>query len=195
MWIDIVTLTILILGITKGFQKGLVNSLFSFLAFIVGLAASLKLSAFVAHYLQRHTQINQKWLPVLAFVAVFLVVVLLVKLCSKMVEKLVNIVMLGWLDRLGGIFLHLLLYLTIFSVLLFYATGLHLIKAETIRSSLSYRFIQPMAPKLMACLGYFIPQFKDMFEELLRFFENSLHKNKQGESTHLLMSTRKAILG
>ncbi|GAC1418660.1 MAG: hypothetical protein NVS1B13_14950 [Flavisolibacter sp.] len=195
MWIDIVTLTIVILGISKGFQKGLVNSLFSFLAFVVGLAASLKLSAIVARYLEKQTHINQKWLPFLAFVVVFLVVVLLVKLCSKMVEKLVNIVMLGWLDRLGGIFLHMLLYLTFFSILLFYATGLHLITPETIRASLSYRFIQPLAPKVMACLGYFIPQFRDMFEDLLRFFENSLPKNKLSESTHLLMSSRKAILG
>jgi membrane protein required for colicin V production len=172
MLIDTVALVLLIISVFKGFTKGFIVALFSFLAFIIGLAAALKLSTLAASYIGNAVNISQRWLPVLAFLVVFLIVALAIRLGAKMLEGVVKLAMLGWLNRLGGIILYILIYFFIFSILLFYAQQLHLLKPETIEASVSYPWIQPIAPKIMSIMGAVIPFFKDMFDQLLQFFQN-----------------------
>lgn len=172
MFIDFIAIGLVILSIIKGLRNGLVVAIFSLLAFVIGLAAALKLSAVVAEYLGSNTNISQRWLPILAFAIVFFVVVLLVRLGAKAIESGLRMVMLGWLNKLGGIIFYLLLYFFIFSIFLFYAAQLHIIKPETVQTSVTYPFIYPMAPVVMEALGNIIPLFKNMFAELEDFFDH-----------------------
>jgi membrane protein required for colicin V production len=177
MLIDIIAFVLLLLALYKGMQKGLVVAVFSFLAFVIGLAAALKLSAVAAAYIGDAVNVSQRWLPVLAFLAVFLIVVLLIRLGAKLVEGALQIVMLGWLNKLGGILFYALIYFFIFSILLFYATQLNLIKPATIESSFSYSFIQPIGPDIVNVLGSVIPVFKGLFSDLLQFFDDAARKS------------------
>ena len=80
--------------------------------------------------------------------------------------------LLGWVNRLGGIVFYAALYIIIFSVFLFYADKIHLLKPETIQSSQSYNFVQPWGPVVIDSFGKLIPIFKDMFSDLEAFFGN-----------------------
>jgi membrane protein required for colicin V production len=177
MLIDIIAFVLLLLALFKGLRKGLIVALFSFLAFIVGLAAALKLSAMAAQYIGNSFSISQRWLPVVAFIVVFLLVVLLIRLGAKLLEGAVSLMMMGWLNRLGGVFFYILIYFLIFSILLFYASQLHLIRPETSETSVTYAYIQPIAPKIMSMIGVVMPFFKNMFEQLLQFFQQVSDKN------------------
>jgi membrane protein required for colicin V production len=172
MIIDFIAIGLIVLALVKGFRKGLVVAVFSLLAFFIGLAAALKLSAIVAEYLGTNTNISQRWLPMLAFTLVFFVVVLLVRLGAKAIEGALGMIMLGWLNKLGGIAFYLLLYLFIYSIVLFYATQLKILKQETIQTSSTYYLIYPVAQVLMDALGSVIPIFKNMFGELENFFDS-----------------------
>jgi membrane protein required for colicin V production len=172
MFIDFIAIGLVVLAIIKGFRNGLVVAVFSLLAFVIGLAAALKLSAVVAEYLGTSTNISQRWLPILAFAIVFFVVVLLVRLGAKAIEGGLRMVMLGWLNKLGGVMFYLLLYFLIFSIILFYATQLHIIKTETAQVSTTYPIVYPIAPVVMDTLGSIIPFFEDMFVELEDFFDH-----------------------
>lgn len=171
MLIDIIAFVLLLLAAFKGLRKGFIVALFSFLAFFIGLAAALKLSAATAAYIGSNVSVSQRWLPFIAFLLVFLLVVLLVRLGAKLLQGLVQTMMLGWLNRLGGLVLYVLIYFFIYSILLFYATQLNLIKPATVQSSTTYNWIEPYAPKLINVLGTIVPFFKNMFAELLHFFD------------------------
>jgi membrane protein required for colicin V production len=67
---------------------------------------------------------------------------------------------------------YLLLYFLIFSIILFYATQLHIIKTETVQVSTTYPIVYPIAPVVMDTLGTIIPFFEDMFAELEIFFDH-----------------------
>lgn len=170
MLIDITAVILLIMALFKGLRKGLIVALFSFLAYLIGLAAALKLSTLMAGYIGSNVEVSQRWLPFVAFFVVFLLVVFLVRLGAKAIEGAMRVLMLGWLNRLGGVLLYILIYFFIFSILLFYGTQLHLIKQETINASVTYGFIEPFAPKLLDILGAVVPFFRHMFDELLDFF-------------------------
>lgn len=168
MIIDIIFLVLMGLAIFKGGSKGLIVALFSILGFIVGLAAALKLSAVVASKIAPGS--NAPWLPFLSFLIVFVAAMLLVRMGAKILEKSVEFVMLGWLNKLGGIVFYVLLYAIISSIFLFYLTQLHIISAETTTASYFYPYLKPLGPLVIEGLGKVIPWFKDMFATLQDFF-------------------------
>jgi membrane protein required for colicin V production len=170
MFIDIIFLLLMVWAVIKGFRRGLIVSIFSLLAIIAGLAAAIKVSALVAVQIGKVVNVSDKWLPLISFVVVFLGIVLLVRLGANLIQKTVEIAMLGWVNRLGGVVLYIILFTVVYSIFLFYAAELHFLKTETLQDSVTYVYIQPWGPKVINSLGSLIPFFKDMFSELQQFF-------------------------
>ena len=171
MVIDIIFLLLMVLAIFKGMSKGFIVAVFSLLAFIVGLAAALKLSATVAKHLHNSLNMDGYWLPVLSFAVVFIGVALVVRWGAALVKKAVSIAFLGWADSLAGILLYAIIYLMCFSVVLFFGTRIHLISPEIWSASKTYFFIEPFGPRVMSLLGKILPFFSHMFSDLSHFFE------------------------
>ena len=141
MLIDLAVALLMALAVFKGLSRGFIIAVFSFLAFFVGLAAAVKLSAVAAAYLGRTIDVSARWLPAIAFFLVFFIVVLLVRLGAKALEGMARLAMLGCVNRVGGILFYMVLYLMICSAVLFYATQLQLIKPEAAKVSVTYASI------------------------------------------------------
>ena len=170
MIVDIIFILLIVMAIFRGISKGLVLGIFSFLAFIIGLAAALKLSTVVAKYFTGTTGSLTRWMPLLAFILVFVAVILLISLGARLIKKTLQLAMLGWLDSLAGMILYICIYTIIFSIFLFYGVKLLLIKPDVIANSRVYPYVAPWGPKVIDNLGKIIPLFKDMFSELEAFF-------------------------
>lgn len=170
MPIDIAFFAVMAMAIFKGFSKGFVVAVFAFFALLIGLAAALKLSVVVTHYIQNYTGII-KWLPIISFILVFVIVVFIVKIVARIIEKALALAMLGWLNIIGGILVYALIYGIIFSVVLFYAEKMYLISPEMIKSSFMYPHVSPWGPRTIEFIGKIIPAFKGLFVELQNFFE------------------------
>jgi membrane protein required for colicin V production len=170
------------MAVIKGWQRGLVIAVFSVIGLIVGIVAAMKLSALVAEWLKDSTSISAKWLPFISFAVVFIGAVLLIRLGANLLESTLEVALLGWANKLGGILLYIIIYTLAYSVLLFYAAQLKFINAESIQQSVTYAYIQPLGPWVVDGIGKLIPAFKDMFTELEAFFERiaadaSTHKS------------------
>lgn len=170
MLLDIIYAVIIVFAFYKGYQRGLIVGLFSLVAIIIGIAAAMKLSTVVAGYIGKAVKVSDQWLPVISFVVVFIIVLLLIKLGANIIEKMAESILLGWANKLGGILLYAAIYTIIFSVFLFYAGQINLLKPDTINKSVTYSFVQPWGPKAIDSFGYIIPIFKDLFGELETFF-------------------------
>jgi membrane protein required for colicin V production len=170
MFIDIIFILILLYAIFKGYSKGLIVAIFSFFAFIIGLAAALKLSTKVAIYLEKSTSTTSHWMPIVSFFIVMFIVIFVVRLGAVVVEKTIDLALMGWVNKLGGIALYASLYLMFYSVVLFYADKMSIIEPETIASSSTFAFIKPWGPTVINGFGAAIPWFKNMFTQLENFF-------------------------
>lgn len=173
MWIDVVMLSLLIIGFIRGAMRGIIMALFALAGWIIGLAAALKLSALVAVQLQEYTGASTRWLPLIAFVLVFMVAVLLVRWAGKAVESMFKLVMLGWMNRLGGALLYGGMYLLFCCICLFYAEKMQLINPDTIAASKIYGLTAGTAPAFIEGLGTVIPLLKTTFNDLKDFFERT----------------------
>ncbi len=178
MVIDIIFIVLLALAVWKGFSKGLIIAFLTSLGFFIGLIAALKLSATVAEWLQQEANTQGRWWPLIAFALVMLVVMLLVKLLANFLHRTVQFAMLGWINRLGGVLFYALIYLMLYSIILFYISKMGLFSLETMNSSLSYSFLASMGPKSIDAIGSIIPALKGLFTQLELFFgsvNNKLH--------------------
>ena len=172
MIIDIIFAVLMLMALFKGINRGLIVALFSLLAFFVGLAAALKLSAVVAIHLSENTNLTGFYLPIVSFLLIFFLVVFLVRLGARWVQETIELVWLGWLNRLLGVIFYAVLYIIIFSILLFFATQINLIKQETVDASSTYNFVEPWGPMVMNALGKIFGVFSNMFTDLADFFGN-----------------------
>jgi len=170
MAIDVLFLVFLVLAVFRGLRQGFIIAILSAVALVIGLAAAIKLSAVVANYAREHTAVSSRWWPVLAFLLVFLTVVIGVRAGARLVEKVIDLALLGWLNKLAGVLLFAVLYTIILSVLLFYAVQIHFLSAATLSSSVTYPYIRPWGPVVIDEFGKFVPWFKGMFTQLEDFF-------------------------
>jgi membrane protein required for colicin V production len=113
---------------------------------------------------------TSRWLPVIAFILVFVLVVLLVSWAGRLLENLIKLVLLEWLNKLGGILLFVIFYISIYSIVLFYGTKTPFISKQAIDESHFYSLIAPFGPLIIRFITGFIPFGQDMFTALERFF-------------------------
>ena len=171
MAIDVLFIVFLLLAIFRGLKHGFVIAIVSGVAWIIGIAAAIKLSALVAGYGKTHIHLPPRWLPVLAFLLVFIAVVLGLHFIAKGIEKAVDLAMMGWLNKVMGVLLYAFLYITTLSVLLFYAVQIHSISPQNLSASVTYPYIRPWGRVTIDEFGKFVPWFQGMFTQLEDFFE------------------------
>ncbi len=176
MLIDILFCIVLVLALWRGYKQGLILGIFSLLAIFIGLAAAIKLSVIAAAYIERSGKISGPWIPVVSFILVFIAVMILVWLAVKAIESSIKLVMLGWLNRLGGMVCFVIIYTLIFSIFLFYAEKMKWFGPDAIHESKIYSYIAPWGPRAIDWLGQLIPWFRDMFRQLEDFFGNLSHQ-------------------
>jgi len=155
----------------KGVTRGLIIAVCSFVAVFIGLAAAIKLSVYVAAWIQSNANINTAWLSFLSFAIVMFVVILLVRMLASFLENSIEFALMGWVNKLGGFILYALVFTLVYSVVLFYGAQLQLIAPHTIAASKTYQYIAPFGPKAINFFGQLIPVFKDLFAQLEAFFE------------------------
>jgi membrane protein required for colicin V production len=172
MILDIIFAVLLIVAVIKGYQRGFIIGIFSFVAIFIGIVAALKLSAVVAVHIGNAVKVSEKWLPLISFIVVFIIVLLLVRLGARAIERSVEVVMLSWANKLGGMLFYAAIATIFYSVLLFYVEQMQLLQPDTINKSVTYPYVQRWGPKAVNGIGSVVPVFRNMFDQLGNFFEN-----------------------
>ncbi len=171
MIIDVPYLLLLLFALYKGFTKGFIIAVFSVIGVVVGLAAAIKLSAVVANHLKTFTHIQAAWLPFLSFLIVMIATLALVKLLATVLQKSVELMLMGWANKLGGVLLFMLLYTMVYSVILFFAVKLDVVTNEATVTSKTYGFVRPWASITFDGVSKLFPIFKNMFTDLEQYFD------------------------
>lgn len=159
------------LAVFKGIRNGLVMAVFSLVALFLGVLAALKLSATVVLWLGGNVEISTRWLPFLAFLLVFVVVVVLVNMIGKLLEATTEWAFLGWVNKGFGIVFYAIIYLLIWSLVIFYLDKLSLISQEAMESSVTYPIIAPWGPNAVDWIASIMPIFKDILNDIGSFLE------------------------
>lgn len=103
--LDIIILICLILALIHGIIKGFISQAISLISIIVGVWAASHFSDLVYQWLAAHITGSEQTLKIAAFAIIFVIVIVALTLIGKLLEKVIELIMLGWLNRLlGGVF-------------------------------------------------------------------------------------------
>ena len=100
--LDIFILIPIGFGIWRGFKKGFIIELFTFLALFIGLYAGIHFSDGVASFLKDQFSMTSEYVPTIAFTVTFLLVGAMVYFAGIAIEKAVKAVKLSLPNRLLG---------------------------------------------------------------------------------------------
>lgn len=103
-WVDIVIIAGAIIGAIAGYKQGLVLSIFSFLGLVAGVAIAGAASDSLAEKLSSSGAL---WAYVVSFAIILIIVMVIFSILGHVVKGLIKIIMLGWVDSLGGALLGL----------------------------------------------------------------------------------------
>ena len=134
---DIIISLILAFFTLNGFRHGFIEEMGRLLSLIGGFILASKfhnlLVPFLRHYIDGETlQVT------VAYLGVFVVSVIVITMIAKILQKFIELVLLGWLNRLLGLLLGLLKGFLIISLLIFIiqALPIKLDQENTIRQNL-----------------------------------------------------------
>ena len=147
--IDIIILICCIPALVQGFRKGFISQAVSLVSLVLGAWLAFKFSEPVGEWIKTMADVNGVILQVLSFTLIFLVVYLVLLLLGKLIQSLVKVVMLGWLDKLLGVFFALLKMLLIIGLIIICIDAINstlpIIPTKTLDESVLYHPIKSVA--------------------------------------------------
>ena len=100
--LDIALITLLILGMVRGFIRGLFVEVASLISLIAGVYGAFHFSNFAAEFLKEKVDWSENNINIIAFVTTFIIIVLLISLAGKALTKIADFAMLGLINKLAG---------------------------------------------------------------------------------------------
>ena len=131
--LDIILLICFLPGIIRGISKGFLEQALSLAGIVVSVWAAFKFSALVCTWLKPYLSLSETTLNVVAFALILVAVCLVVLIVAKLLTKVLEMSMLGWLDKILG-----LVFALVVNALLL---GVFVILFDTL--NLKFGFVKP----------------------------------------------------
>jgi membrane protein required for colicin V production len=160
MWLDILTGTILIIAILKGYKNGFIRALISFFSLFIGLILAFQFAGWVANQLKEHTKIASHWLPFISFLIVLILVLIVLRWMASILQQTAEWLMLGWLNKLLGIILYGFIYFTMLSAVVYFLEILGVLEATKMKATYAYSWLQKWWPYCMEKIAVWLPSVK-----------------------------------
>ena len=159
-WLDIVIIVLIAVPILIGLKMGIIRAILSLAGVIIGI---LLAGYFYAMLAEKLTFIPQENLAkIAAFAIIFIGIMIIAGILASILEKMISLVLLGWVNHLGGAAFGFLLGAIFCGALL--AIWVNFLGAgETIAESSLATLLLDRFPMVLALLP-------DEFDAIRRFF-------------------------
>jgi membrane protein required for colicin V production len=156
--VDIVLSVTILAGAIGGYKDGLLVSLFSFIAIILGVIGGFKLMGGAMVMLSNYYRVNESVLPYVAFGLVFLVITIGVGLLGRIIKASIQKTLFGPLDQFAGALFGMAKMAFMLSIVLWIIDSLKLkLPQELTADSWLQPEIASFAVKVTRAIGSFIP--------------------------------------
>jgi len=174
--IDIIFIIPLLLFAWSGYKKGLIIEAATLAALILGLYFAIYFSDITIGLLNENFKIDQKYIGAISFVVTFVAVVFGVIAIGKILEKFINVLLLGFLNKIAGSVFGILKGALFISILIFalsyFSLENKLFSEQSRQKSLLYEPIKSVAPALASWinldkLNIRIPDKEELIDEVI----------------------------
>ncbi len=102
-WLDIVIIVILVVPMFLGFRRGLIGTVLPLIGIVLGIVVAGQGYSYVAEHwlsgwLESPAQAN-----IVAFILIFILLMIAITVVTKLVRGFLGLLLLGWIDKFGGL--------------------------------------------------------------------------------------------
>lgn len=153
---DIIIIIPLLWAAYRGFMKGLIIELASFVALAFGVYGAIGFSEFTNTILKENLGINSEYNSLIAFAITFIVIVAAIFFLAKLLENVIKIAALGIANKIAGGLFSVLKFALIISAIIYLINSFdnkNVIFNKTLKEkSYLYEPLQVIAPTLFPSL-------------------------------------------
>ena len=161
-WVDIIIVIILAIGLGKGLANGFVRGIFGIAALVLGIVIAAGNYVQVTEVLFSRLQVGAQGQAILGFLLVFVIVLILVSVVGRIIAKALKLASLGWMDRLAGGILGLVMACLFTGVLLL----LVVMAGQQTNSGVARSVVAPTVIGVMDTIVAYAPDVaRDMIDE------------------------------
>jgi membrane protein required for colicin V production len=158
--LDIILLICFLPGIIRGLSKGFLEQALALVGIVLSVWAAFRFSSLVCTWIKPYLEVSETVLSVISFALILVVVALVAILVGKLLTKLLELAMLGWLDKVLGLVLALAVNALAIGVVIVLFDTLNLkfgfVKPEVLDGSVVYTALKD--------LSYLVfPYLKELF--------------------------------
>lgn len=147
MPIDIGFIAFFAYGFWQGYSRGIINTIFNLAIYIFGIVLSFKMSPTTSSILQAMFHSDNPAMFLWAFLVNLMIIILIFRQAAKSLEVAMRMAYLGVLNQVAGGVVMGGFMILIYSVLIWFATKVHLVNDATIAESKSYEILEPLPIK------------------------------------------------
>jgi membrane protein required for colicin V production len=166
---NIVLVGVLFMGTAIGFAKGFLEQAIEFIGVVAALVLAIMLGGWVAKFLDARTSLPYSTALVVSSIVLFFAGLLVTHFVARAISRVVKMTLLGWVDRIAGAALGLVIAIILSSLLVTLVLAFPFPKSvqkDVQRSSVSL-FVKPVAGQLFNFLVARVSgaRFEEIFKE------------------------------
>lgn len=159
-WLDIAVLVILAVSAFNGLRQGLIKAALSLAGLIIGVILAGQFYQQLAGLLAFIP--NEDIANIAAFILILVGVMVIANILARLLKFAVSVVLLGWVNRLGGAVFGLVLGAIFLSAIL--ATWAKFFGSDSISESFMATFLLDRFPLILALLPAEFDAIRDFFQ-------------------------------
>ena len=161
--VDIILLICFIPALISGLRKGLIAQLIAIISIFAGIWVSFEFASITSQWLSQYIEAPENVLEIVAFALIMVGVFVTLGIIGKMLEGILNLVMLGWANKLLGVAFAFVKSALVTGLLIMVFnsinTSFDLVSAETLSESVLYTPLKDFANSVF-------PYIKEMISNI-----------------------------
>lgn len=161
--VDIILLICFIPALISGLRKGLIAQLIAIISIFAGIWVSFEFASITSQWLSQYIEAPENVLEIVAFALIMVGVFVTLGIIGKMLEGILNLVMLGWANKLLGVAFAFVKSALVTGLLIMVFnsinTSFDLVSAETLSESVLYTPLKDFADSVF-------PYIKEMISNI-----------------------------
>ncbi len=171
MGIDIALIVVVLIGLYYGYKRGIINTVFTILSLLIGVAAAMKFTPLVSTQLTLRLGLNVNLMPIISFIITFLIAMLIVRLIAKLLEGVLKKIELNSVNRLAGAVLFCGITVFLYSALLVFLVQAQVVPIAATEQSVLYPYLEVLPKTVYSGLEQVLPFVRNFWEYILESFD------------------------
>jgi membrane protein required for colicin V production len=171
MPIDLVFLVVLFYGFWKGYNRGIISTVFSLGAYIFGFILAFKITPTTTNILEAMFHSTNPIMFLAAFAVNVLFILFIIRMAANSAETVFQAAALGIFNRFLGAMLVGAFSVLIYSILIWFLVKIQFLNEATVVESRSYPVLKEMPGRAKAIATRFTPFLKDVWGTTINWMD------------------------